>query len=51
MLNCGGLRGIPYVFVRVFVFSLASHHSTNALVIIGTEAAGPLESEFYCLCK
>jgi len=51
MLDCGGLRGILYVFVRVFVCSLASRHSTNALVIIGTDATGPLESEFYCLFK
>jgi len=51
MLVCGGLRGILYVCVRVFVFSLASHHSTNALVIMGTDITGPLESDFYCLCK
>jgi len=39
------------MFLLVFVFSAASRHSTNARVIIGTVATGPLEPEFYCLCK
>ena len=51
MLDCDGVRGILYVFVGVFVFSLASHHFTSASVIIGTDATGPIESEFYCLHK
>jgi hypothetical protein len=51
MLDFGGLRGILYVLVRVFVFAPASHHSSNAPLIIGTDTTGPLEAEFHCLCN